>query len=423
MGLLDLLLGNTNPIAQGVDKNRGVLQAIGSGLGQGTDLNTGLAAAARNVPAGAQTDLATNQTAQWLHSQGMDDLVPLALGGKGDVAIAQAMARKQPGYGQQTLAPGDIIRDQTTGKVTYQAPLQSQPIGWGTQGYHNPNTGVDTPVDFGGDTGTTAPGTFGSSAIDPTIDGYSTKVIPGTNNLTRSALDQKATFYITSGTQPPAGRSGAQGQQNAAIANRMAEIDPTGNLASNKSQFGALTSSLRNQQKIYDTVQSSVNAADQGLQQVIGAFNGKVNLSQFPSINAGVNAVKGQLDPGTISAYQGGLQEVANEYSQVFARNGTVTDSVRAKAQSIANGDLSLPDLQKVLNEIHSQGEIVIGSKKAQIKQINDQIAALRDGDQPQSSAAPTAPPASGAPQAAMPTQVLNGVTYTKGPDGNWYTQ
>lgn len=378
-GLLGLLLGNQNPVAQWAGTHSNFLGALGAGIGSGPTIGAGLGAAAQLVPQARQADNGINQTIKYLTDKGDTDLIPLVTAGKGDQALQQSITRHAPGYGQQTLAPGDIIRDQATGKVTFRAPLAAQPIGWGTQGYHDPNTGIDTPINYGdgSNTATTAIGTFGSPTIDPTIEGYSTKIVPGTGGLTRSALDQKANFYLTSGTPIPVGRGGAQGQQNAAIANRMAEIDPTGNIAANKTQFGSLSGSLRKQQAYFDTTQRSLANAEAGFNQVIGAFQGKVNLSQYPTINAAVNAVKGQIDPGTISAFNAGLQEVANEYTQVFSRGGQVTDSVRNRAQSIANGNLSLPDLQKTLDELQQQGSIVINGSKDQIKKINDQIAGL----------------------------------------------
>lgn len=403
-GLLDLILGAANPVSGFADTHQNLLGAIGAGLGAGTDLNTGLAKAAQYAPQGKQLDYQQglvsdqrNQTAQYLKAKGFDDLVPLALGGDGASALQIAFQRQQPGYGQRTLSPGETILGQDN-KPVYTAPYVSpppsgyryaadnstlEPIPGGNADPANPlnvNRVLTTANPDGSPLGTT-----GSQAIDVTAPDYSTKAVVA--GVTQAAIDQGTIQYLSGGPLPAIGR-GTQGQLlRTAIMNRAAEIDPSGNIAANKSQFKALSGSLLNQQKIYDTVQSSVNAADRGLQQVIGAFQGKVNLNQFPSINAGVNAFKGQVDPGTISAYKGGLQEVANEYSQVFARNGTVTDSVRAKAQSIADGDLSLPDLQKVLDEIHAQGEIVIGSKKAQIKQINDQIAALGQPPSPTGSA------------------------------------
>jgi hypothetical protein len=217
------------------------------------------------------------------------------------------------------------------------------------------------------------PGTTGSPTIDPAAPGYST--VPVVGGLTQAAIDQKAQYYQTIGGVPPQGRSGIMGMQNAAIANRMAELDPSGNLGTNKAQMASLASSLKTQQTYLDATQRSVGNAENGFQQVISAFQNKgINASQYPSINAAVNAAKAQLSPGDISAYNAGLQEIANEYAQVFSRGGQMTDQVRTRAASIANGNLNLDDLKKVLTELQAQGDIVVKGAQGQVKHITDQI-------------------------------------------------
>lgn len=269
-------------------------------------------------------------------------------------------------------------------------------------------------------------GTTGAAAIDPTLPGYSSDIVTG--GLTQAAIDQKALGYLTAGTPPPQGRTGIAGAQNVAIANRMAEMDPNGNLAANKSQLKSLTQSLATQQKYLDTTQRSVANAENGFAQVVQTFQDKgINTSQFPTINAMVNAVKAQLSPGDLAAYQAGLTEVGNEYAQVFARGGQVSDAVRSRAASIANGDLSISDLNKVLTELHAQGDIVVQGSQSQVKQISDQINSIVS-PAAAASASTAAPAAAPAPQTAAPAAVpssktINGVTYTRDASGDWYQQ
>lgn len=221
-------------------------------------------------------------------------------------------------------------------------------------------------------------GTTGSSTIDPTQPGYSsTPVVAG---KTQAAIDQAALSNLTNGTTPPVGRTGAAGAQSTAISNRMAELDPSGNLAANRSQLKSLTQSLATQQKYLDTTQRSISNAEQGFQQVVSAFQGKVNMSQYPTINAMENAAKAQLSAGDISAYQAGLAEVANEYTQVFSRGGQASDTVRAKSASIVNGNLSIGDLNGVLKELQTQGNIVVQGSKDQVQRITDQINGIATG-------------------------------------------
>jgi hypothetical protein len=261
-------------------------------------------------------------------------------------------------------------------------------MSWGSAGFVNPLSMQQVPMAGQGGNGSPI-GTTGNPAIDPTIDGYSTKVIQGTGGLTQAAIDQRALNYLSSGGTPPVGRTGLAGIQNTAISNRMAELDPTGNLASNRVQLKALSSSLTKQQTYLDQTERSISNAENGFQQIVNTFQGKVNPSNFPSVNAALNAIAGQTDPGTISAFKSGLQEVANEYTQVFSRGGQVTDSVRNRANDILNGNLSIPQLQQVLAELQQQGDIVIQGAKDQISKINDQITGLGQGSS-RSSAVPS---------------------------------
>jgi uncharacterized coiled-coil protein SlyX len=160
----------------------------------------------------------------------------------------------------------------------------------------------------------------------------------------------------------------------------MAEIDPSGNLAKNKTVLKSLSESLAAQQKQLDSVQRSMGNAEAGFQHVVDTFQGKVNTSQYPTINAAINAAKSQLSPGDIAAFKAGLTEVGNEYTQVFSRGGQVTDAVRNRAADVINGNLSIADLQKVLDELQAQGAIVVKGAQDQVKTITDQVNGIAGG-------------------------------------------
>lgn len=55
-GLLDLLLGSSNPVSQFADSRQNVLGALGAGLASGPTFAQGLANAAQNIPAARQRD-------------------------------------------------------------------------------------------------------------------------------------------------------------------------------------------------------------------------------------------------------------------------------------------------------------------------------------------------------------------------------
>lgn len=390
MGLLDLLLGNTNPIAQGVDKNRGVLQAIGSGLGQGTDLNTGLAAAARNVPQGAQTDLATNQTAQWLHSQGYDDLVPLALGGKGDVAIAQAMARKQPGYGQLVRQPGDYVTDTTTGKTT-QVPPNPVAIGPYTTGFHDFATGQNTPVTYGD-------GSTNGLLPDDTLHMIAQQYLSGDKSVITGygrspILRSQIMNAITSEAQ-------SQGMDGKAIAAQLSAYG--GNVAA---------------QKAAGTRAAQVGIASSEANQMADIAldaSSKVPRGNFVPWNQATQAVQAGTSSPELAQFVAATTSLINAYARAVSPVGAPTDSQRQHAYDMLNTAQSPEAYAAVIAQMKKEMTAALNAPA----EVSNRLKGDITGNSPASTPAPAAT------QTVTPTtQVLGGVTYTKGPDGNWYTQ
>lgn len=228
-----------------------------------------------------------------------------------------------------------------------------------------------------------APGTIGAAAIDTTAPGYSRDVIPNTGGLTQSAIDQGALEFATTGKMPGGmgmGSSGQGGQRKNAIQNRASELNAGGNMTANAANLKALTASLTQQTNYANSTERSVANAENGFQQLTSTFMGKVNNAQMPIVNAITNAAKYQLAPGDISAFRAGLTEVANEYSNVFSRGGIVTDAVRAQAKNIADGNLSIADLSKVMNELQAQGNIVINGSRGQVQKIQGQLNGILQG-------------------------------------------
>ncbi len=82
-------------------------------------------------------------------------------------------------------------------------------------------------------------------------------------------------------------------------------------------------------------------------------------------------------DSSTITAYQNGLKEVANEYATVFSRNGQTTDAVRARAQSILDGDLNPSQLQQVLNELQQPARIAITGYEQDVDDLTTKTTRL----------------------------------------------
>lgn len=207
---------------------------------------------------------------------------------------------------------------------------------------------------------------------------YNGKLPPG---LTQGGLLMAAQQYLKTGTLPSLGQGKVSGATKEAVINYAAQLTAGtsgGDVAANKTELKSLSGSLDTQQKYLDTTQRSVENADKSFQQLITTFKDK-GLNPYDSqvANKWLNDYKKNFTKTDLFAYNAGLTEVANEYTQVFSRGGTVSDAVRSRANDVANGDISFTDLQKVMDELQAQGQIVIQGSKNQIDQIQGQIRGI----------------------------------------------
>lgn len=263
-------------------------------------------------------------------------------------------------------------------------------------------------------------GTTGVSAIDPTVPDYSTKVVAG--GLTQAAIDQRALGYLTSGSQPPAGRTGVGGAQAAAIANRMAEIDPSGNLTANRTVLKSLSSTLTDQTKYLNNTERAFNTANDTLAnlQTYMTKNG-INPSQFPDYNTFTNFLKAKgLDAGAAGGYNAQLATLRQEYSQVLAKGGVRSVETDREASQLIPDGLNPAQLAQVAAQIKIDSDNAINEAKSQVSSVTDQINGLANGSSA-SQPAPAAAPPPAADQQPV-TKTIGNVTYTS-PDGgkSWY--
>ena len=244
----------------------------------------------------------------------------------------------------------------------------------------------------------TAPGSLpmglvGHPEIDPTPADYSRAPI-GNTGLTQASIDQKALNYIASGTLPPQGRTGIAGIQNAAISNRMAEMDPGGNLAAHKTELKSLSSSLAGQQKYLDTTQRAFNTANDTLDSLQTYMQqNNINPSQFPDYNNFTNFLKARgMDPGAAGGYNAQIATLRSEYAQVLSRGGQVTDNARNEAAKLIPDGLSPAQLAKVAAQVKIDGTNVVRDAQQQVGKVSAQI---RDIGKPaaQQTQAPGLPP------------------------------
>jgi hypothetical protein len=223
-------------------------------------------------------------------------------------------------------------------------------------------------------------GTTGFPYIDTSIKGYYTKPVPNAGGLTQAAIDQAALQFATTGVMPSIGlgSTGQAAEKRNAIQNRAAELAGGSNIAVNKDILAALSSSLKQQTEYANTVERSLANAENGFQQIINEFNKRgINQYDMPIANIIANAAKYNLGSGDVSAFKAALQEVANEYTQVFSRGGQVSDAVRQRAQDIVDGNISINNLKTVLDELQQQGSIILAGAKNQVQNIQNQMNSL----------------------------------------------
>lgn len=267
-------------------------------------------------------------------------------------------------------------------------------------------------------------GTTGSSAIDPTIPGYSTD--PKVAGMTQAAIDQKALDNLINDRQPPIGRTGPAGAANVAISNRMAEMGSSANLATNKAQLKSLSGSLVGQQKYLDNTERAFNTANDTLANLQDYMqkNG-INPSQFPDANSFLNWMKARgLDPGAAGGYNAQLATLRQEYSQVLAKGGVRSVETDREASQLIPDGLNPAQLAQVAAQIKIDSDNAINEAQSQVSKITAQINGIVSPSSAAQQPAPSAAPAqSAAPAAAVgTTKSIGGKTYVLKADG-WYEQ
>lgn len=131
MGLASFILGENNPFAQWTNQNQNFLGAIGSGLGQGQNIQDGLAAGLAQMPQAKQADAAAaekakadklaesqaNATQNWLQANHPDLAQMVQAGMPVGEAWQTAMQRMQPGTEAKPLEVNGQLIDPNTYQV------------------------------------------------------------------------------------------------------------------------------------------------------------------------------------------------------------------------------------------------------------------------------------------------------------------
>lgn len=137
------------------------------------------------------------------------------------------------------------------------------------------------------------------------------------------------------------------------------------------------SASLKEAQGYADTVQRSINTADANFTVLANLMKkAGINDTGSPISNQLENKFKrGVIGNGDIAAFNSVLASVRAEYAQVLSRGGGVTDTVRKEANELIPADISLSQLAKVKNAIHTEGENVIQQARGQVQAIQQRLS------------------------------------------------
>lgn len=373
-------------LASGLGNNSNLLLGLSSGL-----LSGDLSKIPQGIAAGAQQDdayatatkenadrlAAINQTEQFLHAKGFDDLVPLVKAGQGGAALTEAFKRMAPQDPQAPIkaSPGDIFLDPKTYQpISTIPPAPEKPTGTQqeynqavAQGFKGTILDYQTALKNGSAGATTAPDGTPLPVVTMTDDG---RVDPDQQAALLSALPPNDATLVK------------------AIANY--EIDPAkvasmrGGGGGGNSERQRLVTLAKQYDPTYDGTQFAVRAQTRKLfttgtaaqnltsaNTLIGHLNelatnstalGNGDFTPFNVIKNTTGGLTGATQPTT---YSTAAQAVADEMAKVFKGSG-------------ASDVQSIQDWQKRVDVNASPGQQKAFITEA-VKLLASRVAALRD--------------------------------------------
>lgn len=140
--------------------------------------------------------------------------------------------------------------------------------------------------------------------------------------------------------------------------------------------YSADRSSLQQATQYLDQVQRSVNTADANFKLILGLMErAGINKAGSPIVNELENKVRaGVIGQGEVAAYRSAITALRQEYAQVLARGGQVTNEVRDEAERLIPENLSMNQLKKVESQIRAEGQTIIDEAKAQVQTIQGRL-------------------------------------------------
>ncbi len=368
MGLLDLILGKTNPAAQWADQNSNWLGGVGAGLGAGTNLGQSLGLAAQYGAAAKPADIQAaqqlsdqqkvqeqqNQTIQWLHASGNDDLVPLVTAGQAGTALTEAIRRKK-GEDPQYFNVGDgtIVAAQN-GKATpiYQGS-QTQKQGAAPSGYRwTKDSGLE-PIPGG--------------PADPA----------SAQGLTPESLDLIASQYLAGDKSAITGYA-RNANMRAQIANRIAQMaDEQGMdgkaIAAEVSAYGGNVAAQRSAGTRAAQVGMAASEANQMADIALQASQ-KVPRGAFVPWNTAMNAVATGTSSPEMAQFVTATTSLVNAYARAVSPLGAPTDAMRAHAEQMLNTAQGPEAYAAVIAQMKKEMEAALNAPAEVSKRLKEGI-------------------------------------------------
>jgi hypothetical protein len=235
-----------------------------------------------------------------------------------------------------------------------------------------------------------------ANKLDPTV------------RMTPNGLYQAAQNYIATGQFPQTGR----GNDPAAQAVRAAVNAKVGAIAASSGMdepalrafYKSNASSLSQQQKSYDAVQSFMATADRNADKLKSVVD-KIPDVGSPLLNRPLRAIDqkalGDVDLSQFRVY---VQSVQNEYARIISQPnlaGQLTDSARHEAEQLVDPNATVAQILGSIAALRTEGENRLLSVGQQIQRIQQRLQT----------------PTAGGPAPAVTAPTVN-ERWERGPDG-----
>lgn len=258
----------------------------------------------------------------------------------------------------------------TTMLAALQAKMQDQTIKDSERNRLEAQKGTQTIVDYVGEQEKKAreSGMSDSDIIlaKPKWFGEAISASKGTSSASPSWSDaaiEKAADAVAGGVRLNVAAPGI-GKNNPnrdAVMNKLAEKYPDINLADIEAEYAGTTSENRSVGTASGKLKLSANLLHKAIPLARDAVS-KIDLTNYPSLNALENAYRTQTGNPEISAAYVALQTVMSDYSALIARNGVSTDSTRAAAHELINKNMASGQLNSVFDQMEKERDNILGA-------------------------------------------------------------